>query len=106
MAQTFPGDIKEPRHFSSRHRLEEGARACWRYFEDCSTLSEPVRPYRQPLQTQYSKFKVWCGNLGMLEEDHLSLDWRLRNAQEIESQIYSLLHDLAEDLAGGERAAN
>ena len=50
------------------------------------------------LQDAYSRFKVWYGNLGVFQQGHASLDWRLREAPEIQVKIVDLLEHMKDDL--------
>lgn len=46
------------------------------------------------------RFQLWSGSVGapVDAEKKISLDWRLREADEIKEQINDLLHDLIEAL--------
>lgn len=50
------------------------------------------------LNREYGKFKVWCGNLGVRQGGHASLDWRLKDDETTENEVYSMLTDLEDDL--------
>ncbi|KAK4182850.1 hypothetical protein QBC35DRAFT_478707 [Podospora australis] len=50
---------------------------------------------------EFSRFKVWAGNIGAHRSGRSSLDYRLRDASNIRAQVINLLEDLAESLNDG-----
>lgn len=59
-------------------------------------LSFPEPWIPRKLQDEHSRFKVWAGNLGAHKTGTGSLDYRLRDASRIRSQIISLLEELCD----------
>lgn len=56
------------------------------------------------LGRNYGKFKVWCGNLGVRQGGHASLDWRLKDDDIMENEVFSMLTDLEDDLQQGKQS--
>lgn len=83
---------------TSHHRLRIAATACWKLFERCTKASP------SHLGRNYGKFKVWCGNLGVRQGGHASLDWRLKGDDIMENEVFSMLTDLEDDLQQGEQS--
>lgn len=50
---------------------------------------------------ELSRFRAWCGNTGAHQRDQRSLDYRLRDASHLVSQVRSLLGDLKGSLEDG-----
>ena len=48
---------------------------------------------RLKLQHEYERFSLWTDNLGLLHRGHSSLDYRLREADNLRSFIRGLLED-------------
>lgn len=46
------------------------------------------------VEAQVGRFRVWCGNLGALQQAHHSLDYRLRDAATMKSNVSKLLEQL------------
>ena len=82
---------------TSHHRLRITATVCWKLFERCTKVSP------SHLGRNYGKFKVWCGNLGVRQGGHASLDWRLKDDDIMENEVFSMLTDLEDDLQQGEQ---
>ena len=80
---------------TSHHRLRIAATVCWKLFEKCTRVSP------SHLSRNYGKFKVWCGNLGVRQGGHASLDWRLKDDDIMENEVFSMLTDLQYDLQQG-----
>lgn len=80
---------------TSHHRLRITATVCWKLFERCTKVSP------SHLGRNYGKFKVWCGNLGVRQGGHASLDWRLKDDDTMENEVFSMLTDLEDDLQQG-----
>jgi hypothetical protein len=47
------------------------------------------------------RFRVWSGNLGAHQQGKSSLDYRLRDASHLSTQVKSLLEDLKDALDNG-----
>ncbi|CAD6579307.1 MAG: hypothetical protein ASARMPREDX12_009124 [Alectoria sarmentosa] len=43
---------------------------------------------------EFGRFKIWAGNIGALQEDSRSLDYRLREASQVRDQVTKILQDL------------
>ena len=54
------------------------------------------------IQSERGRFRVWCGNLGALQQSFASLDYRLRDAPIMLSNVVKLLHQLQSNLAESE----
>jgi hypothetical protein len=80
---------------TSHHRLRIAAAVCWKLFERCNKVSP------SHLGRNYGRFKVWCGNLGVRQGGHASLDWRLKDDDVMENEVFSMLTDLEDDLQQG-----
>jgi len=98
---------------TSHHRLRIAATACWKLFEECGKLlPSRLMPWRinfgsslpTNLDRIYGKFKMWCGNLGVRQGGHASLDWRLKDDDIMETEVFSMLIDLEDDLQQGKKS--
>lgn len=49
---------------------------------------------RWKIKDEFSRFKVWSGNIGAHQKGRSSLDYRLRDASHLVSQVKTLLVDL------------
>ena len=83
--------------------IRERAAACVSLFVQCNQelMKMPSTHGRHQLdivEDQHGRFRVWCGNLGALQSGHASLDWRLREADNIRSRISGVLADVDDDL--------
>lgn len=80
------------------------SRECRQGFENLTshlTKAKPEHLLELPLsiiQSQYGKFKVWCGNLGALSTGYSSLDYRLRESAVMQSTVAKLLLQLSSAL--------
>ncbi|KAH6853338.1 hypothetical protein B0I37DRAFT_4078 [Chaetomium sp. MPI-CAGE-AT-0009] len=54
---------------------------------------------RESVENEAGRFKVWCGNLGALQQSFASLDYRLRESPVILSSVCGLLQQLRSNLA-------
>ncbi|KAJ4353861.1 uncharacterized protein N0V89_005591 [Didymosphaeria variabile] len=52
----------------------------------------------EALQDEFGRFRVWSGNLGVLQKGHSSLDYRLRDAPLLSDEVTKLLKELQENL--------
>jgi len=50
------------------------------------------------LEDELGRFRVWAGNLGVLQKGHSSLEYRLQDALLVLEQILKLLTDLSNTL--------
>jgi hypothetical protein len=83
---------------TSHHRLRITATVCWKLFERCAKVSP------SHLGRSYGKFKVWCGKLGVRQGGHASLDWTLKDDDDVmENEVFSMLTDLEDDLQQGKQ---
>jgi hypothetical protein len=55
----------------------------------------------EALQDEFGRFRVWSGNLGVLQKGHSSLDYRLRDAPLLSNEVSKLLKELEENLHAG-----
>ena len=60
--------------------------------------TNPESDLQETLRDAHSRFKVWCGSLGVFQRGHASLEWRLREASQIRTQIVDLLEQMTDDL--------
>lgn len=99
MASPEDGELPRP-----PARLRGVAISCWCLFDNIANSlflkSKPDDTGAQPdfLLYDYGRFKIWCGNLGVRQGGHASLDWRLRDAETMKSTIHGMLNDLEDDL--------
>ena len=91
--------------------LIESALAVQNLFDTCVTLvpdyvsriqpDESVHTeagLRNSLEDAHSRCKIWNGNLGVFQQGHASLEWRLREASELRTKIINLLEHVKDDL--------
>jgi hypothetical protein len=57
--------------------------------EPCSRLS---------LSEVFGRFRLWAGNLGVFQDGHASLDWRLRESTNLSKSVRGLIGDLNDNL--------
>lgn len=55
----------------------------------------------EALQDEFGRFRVWSGNLGVLQKGHSSLDYRLRDAPLLSNEVSKLLKELEANLHAG-----
>jgi hypothetical protein len=58
---------------------------------------------RESVENEGGRFRVWCGNLGALQQSFASLDYRLRESPVILSSVCGLLQQLRSNLAESKR---
>jgi hypothetical protein len=56
---------------------------------------------RSTLEDEHGRFKVFCGNLGVLQRGHSSLDYRLRDSPLLQGNVRKLLVELNRSLEEG-----
>lgn len=81
-----------------------GAAANVRDFQNLSnalTTRESNALDPDALQDEFGRFRVWSGNLGALQKGHSSLDYRLRDAPLLLSEVSKLLSELEMNLCAG-----
>jgi len=61
----------------------------------------PLMPL-DAMESERTRFKVWCGNLGALQQSFASLDYRLRDAPVMLSNVTKLLQQLQSNLSESE----
>ena len=54
------------------------------------------------LRDDYEQYRVWCRNIGVFAADQGSLDYRLRNADDIKQSICRLLRQMRKTLGEGD----
>ena len=55
----------------------------------------------QQLRNELERFQLFAANLGLIHRGHSSLDYRLREAELLESTVRRLLQDLLDSLSEG-----
>ena len=71
---------------------------CLRYFENLA--KEAQRSEAEPslaasaVRDELGRFRIWTGNIGALQRDSRSLDYRLREASQVRDQVTKVLQDL------------
>lgn len=69
-------------------------------FEHCRAVVETnpqidIRPDSiSCLSEAYGRFRLWAGNLGVFQDGHASLDWRLRDTGNMSRSVLRLINDL------------
>ncbi|KAK9420304.1 hypothetical protein SUNI508_06573 [Seiridium unicorne] len=86
--------------------IAEHVAGCLEAFESLSmTAFAETKEYSRKsvweIKNQFSRFKVWSGNIGAHQRGKSSLDYRLRDASHLASQVQSLLADLKSSLEKG-----
>ncbi len=71
---------------------------CFRYFEQLAQEAqhledEPPLP-ASTVEDELGRFKIWAGNIGALQRDSRSLDYRLREASQVGDQVTKILQHL------------
>jgi hypothetical protein len=84
------------------------ARRCASFFQDlCSSLEKPTildpEISLQTVHDELGRFRVWAGNIGALQnaKSRHSLDYRLRDAPQIQKQVVRILVRLRDSLRRG-----
>ena len=72
----------------------------------CSALLQPNLDFSEQIllpkvKDEFSRFKVWSGNIRAHRSGRSSLNYRLRDASHLRKQIISLLEDLNQSLGDG-----
>ncbi|KAF8438316.1 hypothetical protein BGX38DRAFT_1209961 [Terfezia claveryi] len=63
--------------------------------------SPPQNSFSPNVTEELGRFRVWAGNTGAHRTGRVSLDYRLREAKDIRSQVIKLMTDLSTDLEEG-----
>jgi hypothetical protein len=50
------------------------------------------------LSEVFGRFRLWAGNLGVFQDGHASLDWRLRESSNMSKSVLGLINDLNDNL--------
>lgn len=50
------------------------------------------------INDELGRFKIWAGNIGALQRDSRSLDYRLRDASQKQERVLQVLKDLLDSL--------
>lgn len=58
------------------------------------------------LENEVGRFKVWLGNLGVLQKGHGSLDYRLRESPLMQTNVLKLLKELSSTLRQSKWSVN
>ncbi len=58
---------------------------------------------REAMEDECGRFRIWCGNMGALQQSFASLDYRLREAPVMLSSVCRLLQQLRSNLAESKR---
>lgn len=56
----------------------------------------------EDIDNEFARFKIWAGNLSVLQKGSTSLDVRLRDSMLLRNAILRLLKSLADSLMNGE----
>ncbi|KAK3937487.1 hypothetical protein QBC46DRAFT_319554 [Diplogelasinospora grovesii] len=77
----------------------ESLRCLEAFRELCRLLSDGKAEHRElmpqtAIENEQGRFRVWCGNLGAVQEGYSSLDYRLRESVVMHSNIVKLLKQL------------
>jgi hypothetical protein len=54
---------------------------------------------REAIENECGRFRIWCGNLGALQQSFASLDYRLRESPLMLCSVCKLLQQLRSNLA-------
>lgn len=77
---------------SSKYAIADAAKSCLEAFNKClEVMSTTPWP-----DEQLDRFNLWAGNSGILAsyDDHISMDWRLRERQDLVEMMLQLLDPL------------
>ncbi len=61
---------------------------------------------REAIQDEHGRFRVWCGNLGALQQSFASLDYRLRESPLMLSSVCRLLQQLHSNLCESKQSSS
>jgi hypothetical protein len=81
----------------SASRVLELFDGCRRSLKQESPLS-PLPKIHSTIADLHGRFLAWCGNLGALQSGRISLDWRLRDSENMLQRTHTHLCGLANDL--------
>lgn len=78
---------------------------CLAAFKTVSSIRTEIdgdqRSVVQAINNELSRFRLWAGNIGAHRRGRSSLDYRLRDASTLKSQVIRLLENLHESLDDG-----
>ncbi|KAI1120638.1 hypothetical protein F5Y10DRAFT_257954 [Nemania abortiva] len=81
------------------HLVSEYVLQCLQDFQDVSSKFDDLSDTtRQKFLDEFSRFKLWTGNIGAHKKGRSSLDWRLRDASHLKTLVVDLLTDLKSTL--------
>jgi len=66
--------------------------------------TEELQRTQVSLREQIGRFKLWAGNSGAHRSGRMSLDYRMREALHIHSQVVQLLEDMEHALKEGQNS--
>ncbi|KAL3472857.1 hypothetical protein BJX99DRAFT_234764 [Aspergillus californicus] len=79
--------------------LAERARQCLLSFNECQARSTCLLPQAQAaIEDQVGRFSIWASNIGVFAATRASLDYRLREAEDVQRLIFGLLKTLDESI--------
>lgn len=83
--------------------IRQGTAECIRSFQTLSKALLTHNVFRsmintEALEDEQGRFRVWSGNLGALQKGHSSLDYRLRDAPLLRTNVLKLLNELGTNL--------
>lgn len=70
-------------------------RSCGAKLQETTTQSAALGS----LNDSHGRFRLWSGNLGVFQDGHASLDWRLRGSSITMRNVLGLIGDLNDDLS-------
>lgn len=72
--------------------LAEHARQCILSFDECESHAARLPPQgKAMIEDQVGRFSVWASNIGALAPARASLDYRLREAEDVRRLVMALL---------------
>lgn len=75
--------------------IAETAGLCFNAFQQCLENSAFISPREMSrVEDQFARFSLWTANIGVFASGRVSLDHRLREAQEVHEVITGLLEVL------------
>lgn len=98
MALVHPGQGPEPEAAILSLRVAAGP--CVNRFQQCISKDHNHTSTDEStwIDEQFVRFRVWYTNLGVFADGNASLDYRLRDCDEIRSLLLQLLHTLQRNL--------
>src|SRR5688500_6673759 len=88
-----------------KYVIANHARKCWQAFDDSKSIlpgdilgSERSKLASLDFKSDFEQFRVWTKNLGVFAPDTSSVDYRLRDAENVRESICGLLDALCENI--------